>query len=115
MTEADIYPLISDIASGQVYPYVVPLNSQSEPAVSPPWLIFSLISGVDADVLCGQAETVTSIQFDVFALTIEQVNQIRSEVLSAILPLKPVNISRTNSYESDTHLYRATTEVHILQ
>jgi hypothetical protein len=51
MTEATIYALIGALADGQVYPYVVPLNAQGEPAVSPPWVVFSLPTDAMADAL----------------------------------------------------------------
>lgn len=40
MREATLYSLLSQLAGGQVYPYVVPLT-EGKPAVSPPWLVFS--------------------------------------------------------------------------
>ncbi|MEJ1741282.1 hypothetical protein SMA57_28030, partial [Escherichia coli] len=35
MREATLYSLLSQLAGGQVYPYVVPLT-EGKPAVSPP-------------------------------------------------------------------------------
>lgn len=43
MREATLYSLLSQLAGGQVYPYVVPLT-EGKPAVSPPWLVFSVVS-----------------------------------------------------------------------
>lgn len=57
MTEDNLYLLLKPLAGGQVYPYVAPLGSDGQPSISPPWVIFSLISDVTADVLCGQAES----------------------------------------------------------
>lgn len=65
MTEDDLYLLLRPLAGGQVYPYVAPLGSDGQPSISPPWVIFSLISDVTADVLCGQAESGISVQVDV--------------------------------------------------
>ncbi len=56
MTEADLYPHLAHLAGGQVYPYVVPLLD-GRPSVALPWVVFSLISSVSADVMGGQAES----------------------------------------------------------
>ena len=113
MTEADIKPYLKPLVGGNAYPYVVKLTAQGEPAVSPPWIVFSLISETEGDVLCGQAETATSLQIDVYAKTIDKAREIRARAQEAIKPLNPVSINRTSSYESDTSLYRATIEVQI--
>ncbi len=36
MTEDDLYDLLSPLADGRVYPYVVPLGSDDLPAVAAP-------------------------------------------------------------------------------
>lgn len=113
MTEADIKPYLKPLAGGQVYPYVVKLNAQGEPAVLPPWVVFSLVSEVDSDVLCGQAETAITLQIDAYASTIDDASALRQQAQLALSPLKPVNVNRTSGYESDTSLYRATLEVQI--
>ncbi len=59
MTEADLYPHLAHLAGGQVYPYVVPLLD-GRPSVALPWVVFSLISSVSADVMGGQAESSVS-------------------------------------------------------
>lgn len=56
MREGTLYSLLSQLAGGQVYPYVVPLT-EGKPAVSPPWLVFSVVSDTVSDVLDGQAES----------------------------------------------------------
>lgn len=50
MREGTLYSLLSQLAGGQVYPYVVPLT-EGKPAVSPPWLVFSVVSDTASDVL----------------------------------------------------------------
>ncbi|MHA4408825.1 hypothetical protein ACXP0O_26035 [Klebsiella pneumoniae] len=42
MTEDDLYDLLSSLADGRVYPYVVPLGSDDLPAVAAPYIIFSI-------------------------------------------------------------------------
>lgn len=54
MTEDDLYDLLSTLADGRVYPYVVPLGSDGLPAVSTPYVIFSIPTDVAGDVFCGQ-------------------------------------------------------------
>lgn len=53
MTEDDLYDLLSTLADGRVYPYVVPLGSDGLPAVSTPYVIFSIPTDVAGDVFCG--------------------------------------------------------------
>ncbi|WP_315985609.1 hypothetical protein [Xenorhabdus bovienii] len=95
----------------QVFPYVAP---QSAPSVFPPWCVFSLYS-IDQDVLNGQAGQLNTLQMDVYALTIDAAREIRDKARIALMPLKPTQLSETNSYESDTGLYRATLECQIWQ
>lgn len=66
MREATLYALLSQLAGGQVYPYVVPLT-EGKPAVSPPWLVFSVVSDIASDVLDGQAESRITVQIDIWA------------------------------------------------
>lgn len=110
MTESDIYPLISHLAGGQVYPYVAPLNAAGTPSISPPWVIFSLPTDVSSDVLCGPAEARVSIQIDVYSKTIDEARTIREQALKSLLPLGLAEISKFPGYEPDTKLHRATLE-----
>ncbi|WJM83215.1 DUF3168 domain-containing protein [Pectobacterium brasiliense] len=114
MTETDIYPLISGLAGGNVYPYIIPLNAEGEPAISPPWVVFSFVSQPSADVLCGPAETTSSVQFDVYAKTIAQAREICSEVIEALSPLSPSNQMLTHGYSAEGSLYRSTAELQFI-
>lgn len=114
MTETDIHPLIAGIANGNVYPYIIPLNSEGEPAISPPWVVFSFVSQLSADVLCGPAETASSVQFDVYAITIAQARDIRSAVIAAVSPLAPSHQMLTQGLDTETALYRATAELQFI-
>lgn len=114
MTETDIHPLIAGIANGNVYPYIIPLNSEGEPAISPPWVVFSFVSQLSADVLCGPAETASSVQFDVYAITIAQAREICGEVIAALSPLSPGEQMKTHGYDTETALYRATVELQFI-
>ncbi|MDX7992962.1 tail completion protein gp17 [Xenorhabdus littoralis] len=111
MKEADLFPLLAPVLPDQVFPYVAP---QSAPPVAPPWLVFSLYS-IDQDVLNGQAGTLTNLQIDVYGRTIDDARAIRDRARSAITGLSPTGLSETQSYESDTALYRATLECQIWQ
>lgn len=113
MTEDDLYPLLAQLAGGQVYPYVAPLGSDGKPSVSPPWVIFSIITDVAADVMCGQAESGVSVQIDVYSLTIKEAREIRESALSAIQPLNPENIVKMPRYEPFRRLHRATVEFRV--
>ncbi|ATG18034.1 DUF3168 domain-containing protein [Providencia alcalifaciens] len=111
MTESDLFHLLSPVLPSQVFPYVAP---QEEPAITPPWLIFSFYD-IDEDVLSGQASTMTQIQIDVYAKTPDMARDIRAKALLAIQVLAPVNIVRKQDYEPDTSLYRATIECQVWQ
>lgn len=113
MTEDDIYPFLAPLASGNVYPYVAPLGDDGQPSISPPWVIFSIISDVSADVLCGQAESGISVQVDVYALTISEAREIRDMALNAVKPLNPTNVTKIPGYEPDKRYYRASLEFQI--
>lgn len=113
MTEDDLYPLLATLAGGQVYPYVAPLGSDGKPSVSPPWVIFSIITDVAADVLCGQAESAVSVQVDVYSSTIAEARTIRNMALDALQVLKPESIVKTPGYEPDLRYHRATLEFQV--
>ncbi|KAB1472038.1 DUF3168 domain-containing protein [Cronobacter sakazakii] len=113
MTEDNLYPLLAHLAGGQVYPYVAPLGSDGKPSVSPPWVIYSIITDIAADVLCGQAESAVSVQVDVYSRTITEARNIRDMALDALQALKPENIVKTPSYEPDLRYHRATLEFQV--
>lgn len=115
MTEADVYSLIGALADGQVYPGVVPLNSQGEPAVAPPWIIFTLVDQVYGDTLCGPAEEDTALQVDVYASSVDEARALREQAIAALTPLAFTRLSKTGGYEPETGLRRATAEVRVLQ
>ncbi|GKX58346.1 DUF3168 domain-containing protein [Leminorella grimontii] len=114
MTEADIYPLVKALAGGRVFPYVVPLNAKDEPAVDPPWVVFSLISHSLADVLCGTAEEKNALQVDVYSKTLAQARTIRNEVLAALSPLGLTDRQLLQDYDSTSGLFRATIDAQII-
>ncbi|ELY6204854.1 DUF3168 domain-containing protein [Cronobacter malonaticus] len=113
MTEDNLYPLLAHLAGGQVFPYVAPLGSDGKPSVSPPWVIYSIITDIAADVLCGQAESAVSVQVDVYSSTITEARNIRDMALDALQALKPENIVKTPSYEPDLRYHRATLEFQV--
>ena len=113
MTEDDLYPLLEPLAGGQVYPYVAPLGSDGKPSVSPPWVIFSIITDAAADVLCGQAESAVSVHFDVYSSTITEARTIRNMALDALQVLRPANVVKTPSYETDLRYHRETLEFQV--
>lgn len=108
MNEDDIYALLSPLAQGRVYPYVAPLGSDGKPSVSPPWIIFSIVDDVSADVLCGQAESRVSVQVDVYSTSIAESRSLRDLALSSLKPLNPTEVVKIHGYEPDRRLYRAT-------
>lgn len=107
MTEADLAPLLKPLVAGRAYPYVVKLNALGEPAIPPPWIVYSLINESPADVLCGQAETANNIQIDVYALSIDEARSLRESALTALKPFGLTQIHKLQNYESDTKLFRA--------
>lgn len=113
MTEADIYLLLSGLAGGQVYPYVAPLSPDGNVSISPPWLVFSLPQENSTDVFCGAAESVTTIQVDVYSLTVDEAREIRRHAINALAPAGITEIRKYQDYESDTRLYRSTFEASV--
>ncbi|WP_140920887.1 tail completion protein gp17 [Limnobaculum xujianqingii] len=114
MTEADVYSRIADLADQKVYPYVVKLNAAGEPAVSPPWVIFSIISQNPADVLCGTAEEWNSLQIDVYSNKLAESRAIRAKVIKALSSLSLTDQQLLQGYDSETGLYRATLDTRII-
>ncbi|EKB0484440.1 DUF3168 domain-containing protein [Escherichia coli] len=98
--------------AAQVYPYVVPLLD-GRPSVALPWVVFSLISSVSADVMGGQAESSVSVQIDVYAGTVTQARQIRQDAREAIMLLAPGSVSEMQSYIPENRCYRATLEFQV--
>ncbi len=90
-----------------MYPYVVPLLD-GRPSVALPWVVFSLISSVSADVMGGQAESSVSVQIDVYAGTVTQARQIRQDAREAIMLLAPGSVSEMQDYIPENRCYRAT-------
>ncbi len=84
-----------------MYPYVVPLLD-GRPSVALPWVVFSLISSVSADVMGGQAESSVSVQIDVYAGTVTQARQIRQDAREAIMLLAPGSVSEMQDYIPET-------------
>lgn len=114
MTEADVYPLIKHLAGGQVYPYVAPQKLDgSGPAISPPWVVFSLPTNVSDDVMDGQSASASMLQIDVYARTIDEARTIRREVRTLIKSLSLVHMNEITGFEPDTSLYRALLEVQV--
>ncbi|MGK3115343.1 tail completion protein gp17 [Candidatus Pantoea formicae] len=111
MTESSIFELIGGLAGGQVYPYVAPLNAQGAPAITAPWIVFTVVSEVFGDTLCGPAEENGSLQVDVYASSTDEARSIREAVATALAPLHFTQLNKTNGYESDTGLFRATLEI----
>lgn len=113
MTETDIYLPLSGLAGGQVYPYVAPLSPNGDVSISPPWLVFSLPQENSADVFCGTAESMTTIQIDVYSLTVDEARGIRSLAINALAPSGITEIRKHQDYEPDTRLYRYTFEASV--
>ena len=111
MKESDLFSLLSPVLPGRVFPYVAP---QDEPKIQPPWCVFSLYD-TGGDVLGGRAETMTNIQIDVYAKTIDEARRIRELSVAAVSPLSPAEFTEKQGYEADTSLFRATLECQVWQ
>ncbi|HBU5856674.1 TPA: DUF3168 domain-containing protein [Klebsiella pneumoniae] len=114
MTEDDLYDLLSTLADGRVYPYVVPLGSDGLPAVSTPYVIFSIPTDVAGDVFCGQAESTLRIQVDVWAETNDEARALRLDALARLQVLSPVEVTKIPGYDTTTHLHRAILEITVI-
>lgn len=114
MTEDDIYALLSPLAGGQVYPYVVPLNQTGDPDINPPWIVFSLPSEVSSDTFCGPSETSITIQVDVYAKRIKDARELRDLAVDLLSPLGMESLNKFAGYEPENQLHRATLEASII-
>ena len=114
MTEDDIYDLLSPLADGRVYPYVVPLGGDGLPDVTAPYVIFSIPTDVSGDVYCGQGESTLHIQVDVWAETNDEARALRLEVLARLEVLSPTEVTKIPGYDTTTHLHRATLEITVI-
>ncbi|PXH22509.1 DUF3168 domain-containing protein [Klebsiella variicola] len=114
MTEDDLYDLLSSLADGRVYPYVVPLGSDDLPAVAAPYIIFSIPTDVSGDVFCGQAESTLRIQVDVWAETNDEARALRLDALARLQVLSPVEVTKIPGYDTTTHLHRAPLEITVI-
>ncbi|HBX0049575.1 TPA: DUF3168 domain-containing protein, partial [Klebsiella pneumoniae] len=106
MTEDDLYDLLSPLAEGRVYPYVVSLGSDGLPDVPAPYIIFSIPTDVAGDVFCGQAESTLRIQVDVWAETNDEARALRLDALARLQVLSPVEVTKIPGYDTTTHLHR---------
>ncbi|VTN74414.1 Protein of uncharacterised function (DUF3168) [Klebsiella variicola] len=113
MTEDDLYDLLSPLADGRVYPYVVSLGS-GLPDVPAPYIIFSIPTDVAGDVFCGQAESTLRIQVDVWAETNDEARALRLDALARLQVLSPVEVTKIPGYDTTTHLHRATLEITVI-
>ncbi len=113
MTEDDLYDLLSPLADGRVYPYVVSLGSDGLPDVPAPYIIFSIPTEVSGDVFCG-AESTLRIQVDVWAETNDEARALRLDALARLQVLSPVEVTKIPGYDTTTHLHRATLEITVI-
>ncbi len=88
MTRPDLYPHLARLPAGRCTRMWSPLLD-GRPSVALPWVVFSLISSVSADVMGGRAESSVSVQIDVYAGTVTQARQIRQDAREAIMLLAP--------------------------
>ena len=114
MTEDDLYDLLSPLADGRVYQYVVSLGSDGLPDVPAPYIIFSIPTDVAGDVFCGQAESTLRIQVDVWAETNDEARALRLDALARLQVLSPVEVTKIPGYDTTTHLHRATLEITVI-
>lgn len=113
MTEADIYPRLKELAEGQVYRYVVKLNEAGQPAIAPPWVVFSLSTTAE-DVFSGSAEEANAVQIDVYAKTIAEARELREQALKCLASFNPGQVIKQQFPDPDTGLFRAFLEVQII-
>lgn len=113
MTEADLNPLLKPLVDGQAYPYVVKLTPKGEPAVKPPWIVYTVPDENHGDVFCGTAETAFMIQVDVYASSIYEAKAIRAQAEAAVKVLSPAEIHLFSGHELDTGLFRASFEFRV--
>ncbi|ENB6194923.1 hypothetical protein ABHJ82_004894, partial [Escherichia coli] len=67
-----------------------------------------------SDVLDGQAESRITVQIDVWATVPDDADDIREQALDAVRQLAPSVISKTQGYDPDSRLSRATLEFQVI-
>ncbi len=110
MTEADLNPLLKPLVGGQAYPYVVKLTPEGQPAVKPPWIVYTVPDENRGDVFCGTAETAYMVQIDVYASSIDEAKALRQQAEAAVTVLSPAEVHLFSGHEPDTGLFRASFE-----
>lgn len=104
MIQSQIYDRISNMCEGRVF------HLLAEQQADPPYIVFTVISHITEDVLCGIAEQYVRIQIDVYATKFTDAGEIIEEVMDRLSDLKPGEISTLTDKETDTNLYRVTKE-----
>lgn len=80
----------------------------------PPFMVYTVISEVTADVLCGQNDTTSTIQLDSYSTSplIAKVHALKA--LEQLKPLAPATVNGSGSFEEETKLFRYQMEFSVI-
>ena len=108
MIEIQINDALKRLCDGRISPLIAPQKTKT------PYICYTKVSEVYADVMSGQSYVEYCFQIDVYAKTLFEAETVIKEVYSKLKPLKPFNVNIHHDYESDTELYRSTLEFSLL-
>lgn len=109
MIETKIHNALSSLCNGQVYPLIADEKAES------PYIVYTLVSDVRGDVLCGLAESRYTIQIDVYHHLYDDLIILKDNIISKLEILSIYKTNSITSYESETKLFRAMIEISIIR
>lgn len=108
MIENQINDALSDLCDGRVHPLYAGEKAQA------PFIVYTPVSNVKKDTLCGTAESNNTIQIDVYHDIYDELLILKDNIINKLESLPIFNINSTQSYESETRLYRIMIEIKII-
>lgn len=106
MIEQQIFSAIS--------PHIKIFYALAPAHLNSPYLVYTLVSEIKADVFCGQADTTATFQLDSYAPDPLQAKKQAQRAFALISQLRPGNVNASASYEEDTGLFRYQIEFSVM-
>ncbi|MCS5452498.1 hypothetical protein ACJVQT_23260 [Enterobacter huaxiensis] len=82
--------------------------------VQPPFMVYTLVSDITADVLCGLNETTSTIQLDSYAYSPVDAKKAALKALGKLSILSPFRVNSSGSFEEETKLFRYQMEFSVI-
>lgn len=87
---------------------IAPQNQKS------PFMVFTLVSEIKADALCGQNATTSTIQLDSYALDPFSAKNAALSAFDELKSLAPATVNASGSFEEETNLFRYQVEFSVI-